>query len=151
MLSSYQIFNNLRGKWTFNRIISDFSNLTLSCELEGTAEFSTYDNDRNQLYYSEKGLFTFPDGKQSEFKKEYLYSYNSNTEKIEKYFFENDAKAGLFYVFGDQLHSCGNDRYKPSCTFPDHENYDSFNLTYDVQGPRKNCRISTNYFKLQSQ
>jgi hypothetical protein len=146
MLTSFKIFTNLRGRWSFARQIENILDPKWSGRVVGNAEFNT-SSDSNELLYEEKGNFTTIDGNVLRVTKNYMFVYNPITDKIEKYFVENNIRAGLFYVFGDEVHKCAMDCYRPSHYFPQHEDFDTFNISYDATGPNKNYKIRTTYLR----
>lgn len=126
------------------RVISSHASGVVSGHVHGSADFTLINSD--ELLYSEKGILT-SSITQHEIHREYIYTYDENNDQIAKYFSENNQKTRLFYVLNftqisDELteargsHLCNKDYYQALYQFFLHTEK-KFNLTYTVNGPKK--------------
>ncbi|MBS0350149.1 MAG: hypothetical protein JSR33_02995 [Proteobacteria bacterium] len=140
-----QIFNNFKGVWKFERFISNEGSV------KGQATFAEI--KPNVLKYSETGVWIMAD-KNMEISRQYQYHYNPETDKIIVFFDENPPR--LFYelnvAFAEAKtsvctiatgeHLCNKDTYKATYKFI---SSNQFTLFYQVNGPRKQYVIQTNF------
>lgn len=138
-----ELFLKLPGKYTVKRIIDNHG-----CG-DGVASFLQI--NPNELLYKEELNFYYHDYDNKILAvKEYKYIFENNG--ITKYF--TDENNRLFYrldfinkenikIMGSHL--CGNDQYNATYIFL---NPDSFSLTYEVLGPKKNFNINTVFTRI---
>ena len=138
-----QIFNSLEGRWHFHRTISNFGTV------EGEATFKRSATEKNLLHYREDGEWISKNGL-NKVHREYLYQYQN--EKISAYFAEQ--KDRLLHTLEFQKnglatakHLCACDLYAATYQF---HNPDEFELTYRVEGPKKNYTMTTLFQRLQN-
>ncbi len=142
------VFENLKGTWNFERKISheDF--------VKGAVVFKEIKPDI--LSYCETGTWQKRNKIISVFR-DYLYCYNSKTNKIAIFFAEEPPR--LFYELNlvplEEKHSgyatatgehlCGNDVYLAHYEFI---SKDQFSLFYQVTGPKKKYHLQTDFKKI---
>ncbi len=141
MSSANRIFQSLRGKWTFTRMISDQG------KIEGTAIFKEDLLDKNFLHYKEEGIFKVDDGKTHATYRDYYYRLIG--EQICVYFTEKPERLFQTLIFADTSpltatasHLCIADTYDAIYTFTAQ---DAFSLCYRVKGPQKDYSIQTHF------
>lgn len=143
IITTIEFFKLLPGSWSFTREINNFILPELSGTVIGTAIFARVLN--HELHYTETGKFNLPNSSQIIINKEYFYSYNQETNKLEKYFVEDNRKKNLFYIIDDDYtakHECINDNYAAFYNITDQK---QFELTYHVSGPNKAYKSKTIY------
>lgn len=152
-----------KGNWELYRHISD------GTHMQGQAILTPH-HTMDTLYYKESGHFYTPSGV-FDFFQDYLFMltplektpYNSPEKghtlthpmRLSLYFLEkksitpspphNVEKGRLFMTFdshGQGMHTCKNDVYKG---FFHHEQQNTFQLSFNVNGPRKNYSMCTLY------
>ena len=158
MLTSYKIFQNLHGTWSFARKIDNHKVSALSGIVTGTAHFSAI--TEYQLHYAESGIFTTATGAELAVKQEYSYAYSPQSQEITKYFCREQQNTGLFYELkfngangvngGTPIgeHLCVRDHYSAQYDFGSKLDFSEFTLTYKVQGPDKDYITKTTYARL---
>jgi hypothetical protein len=146
MLTSYEIFKKLPGVWALSRSLINSLEPQASGTVTGSAKFTLVTGDDDLLHYRETGEYINQAGK-FPISREYFFAYNQSTKEIEKYFSENGIKAGLFYVLSQDLqgkHLCAADNYNASYKY-ENDDFQEFELTYEVTGPKKNYISKTRY------
>ena len=154
-----QIFNNMQGIWTIDRIFKPSGSGSLS-SVFGQATIQP-SQDNSLLYFEEINLF-WPNGKKKQAYQSYIYSLQNNViTKFQNYstldnlscrrasskmfdleflpFTQNSESIiamGIFY--------CHQDVYEAKFIF---EHTEKFNIEYKVTGPNKDYHILTNYIK----
>ena len=134
------IFNRLRGLWHLTRRIEGYG------RMEGVAAFTQ--TSPEDLSYKEQGLHSLPDGGTLEFFQNYIYRLER--EGLFARFADLRPFHGLqLYPDGSALktasmHLCGADIYRGEYVF---EEDNRFSLRWDVQGPKKNYVIQTDYVR----
>ncbi|WP_027003090.1 DUF6314 family protein [Hugenholtzia roseola] len=149
------IFENLKGDWTLNRIIKDL-NLNEINTASGVASFSQSSLDEiDSLYYVENGkLLLKKINKLINFTREYIYKIVDN--QIDIILNDGVTKGNLFQtlIFENNEHElkgsehiCKLDRHNGKYYFIDKFN---FYIEYTVNGPKTNLLIRTNYSKINN-
>jgi hypothetical protein len=156
------LFSTLQGKWGFFRTLSDRATDTSMGTVFGHVTFTPI--KPNVLHYKEEGEFTTAPGQKLSAYREYLYTLNSERNKIEKHYVNNGEDESLFYVLQFQSspsakakiisatghHLCARDQYKATYEFSVNENPEllsQFRLRYEVIGPQKNYVSDTTFEK----
>lgn len=134
-----EFFLKLPGKYHIKRTIDNHG------YGEGISYFLQINT--NELLYKEELNFHYH-GCDNEILAVKEYKYILENNGITKYF--TDEKSSLFYQldFVDNTkaigsHLCGRDKYNATYIFLDS---DSFSLTYEVLGPKKNFNINTVFY-----
>lgn len=137
-------FNNFaQGLWKINRTIIH-NNPYSHVEISGTASFSLH-ND--VLLYHEKANLKNLTQYETYGYRRYRYIYDQNAQKLFKYFDDGKLFYELHFENGSASghHLCNDDTYSAKYQFLSDKN---FSLSYEVQGPKKDYRILTEYVLL---
>lgn len=150
-----KIFNSLQGIWKFRRRLQHKRVDHPYGEATGTAVFEKTDN--NLLFYREDGLLTTYAGEELKFYRENFYEYSEKDDTVLKYLAENKEKLTFMYnlqfvktekvILANGIHLCVNDTYQAKFKFPEDE-FDTFNLVYDVKGSEKDYSSDTYYERI---
>lgn len=145
------LYQRLSGLWSFNRQITDFLSHE-KLQAHGEAHF-TPTSLEGVLLYQEQGKMVHSNG-YHDFQQSYFYLINGE-QKIEVYFSQYSPSGEL--VMGDYFHSinlegksdqfnhmCGQDHYLGHMQLISET---AFELSWQVQGPRKNYQLWTQYLK----
>lgn len=144
------IFENLTGKWTLNRVIYHLD-INVSETALGTASFSKIDFDKsNSLHYEETGILLLQQGiRKINFNRKYIYQLNA--ESIDIILDDGVTKGQLFQTLTPQEngkdlkgteHSCRLDKHNGKHFF---ENEFSFHTEYTITGPAGLKTLPNNY------
>jgi hypothetical protein len=142
-----QLFNHLQGVWELKR------RLGTQGHMQGMAFFTTW--REGVLYYQEQGSIVLGSSKAFSAYRAYAYVYYQGTIAVHFWDSAREQPARLLHTLHFQsthhtsqvlvatgAHECASDVYKAHYAFLSPED---FQLTYQVQGPRKNYTIQT-YF-----
>lgn len=148
--SAKHVFSLLEGSWSLIRTIAGHG------IMKGKANLRKIENNQlsvKKLRYREDGIFELNDGKKMDAQKEYLYILDNDI--IGVYFVENKKQGRLFHMLdfkknettnflsATAVHNCFPDIYNVRYEI---YNKDDFQITYLVNGPKKNY-ISETVFK----
>ncbi len=149
-------FGLMAGRWNLYRTITSpkFQPMTGA----GKAIFENYQKDSSpSLLYKEELTLHLP-SESIHASKEYIFRLIDN--EISVFFNENPERFFYTLKFDDQTtkderlfqqaggeHLCGNDNYRASYSF---FNDNSFELTYQVSGPKKDYTMTTKYNRIVS-
>jgi hypothetical protein len=160
------VFLSLEGDWSYTRVLHDRYSFMVLGSVQGKAFFKALDYDGSIIFhYTERGILVNSLGQTFKTSQEYIYSYESDQQKIKKYFSKEGVNTGLFYVLDFNLidfnsnsisananHLCIKDNYQAYYEFPidlkesNSKVFKEFKLVYEVTGSAKNY-ISTTLFK----
>lgn len=152
-------FRGMQGTWNLRRNIKSRLPEFPSGRLEGTASLHprlpTEDGYDAEYLYIEKGTFSMDNGFNALATRRYVYRYNAAADKITAWFVKEDGRT-VDYFFNQMMfeasekkeiekgwvargdHLCVKDMYKSRCEFRFRgATLDSFSITYDVKGPKK--------------
>ncbi|MDP3371688.1 MAG: DUF6314 family protein [Candidatus Paracaedibacteraceae bacterium] len=135
-------FDNLVGKWDFNRVISLPKN-----KIKGRATFTR--KAVAHLNYHEEGTYIVNEISYDFFQKR-IFELNKNTFTIYKidesilHVFENIEHHKEYPILMTHAHQCGSDTYSCKITFI---NEASFSISYLIKGDKKDYEIQTLYTK----
>lgn len=158
-------FRAMQGTWTLQRKIDSRHSSLPGGWFKGTARFhprSPTDNVYSAEYlYTEEGKLTMHNGMSFPATRRYVYRYSERDDAISTWFAEEDGlTAGNlfnkweFYAPSDVEHGwlakghhwCSPDTYKSNCEFRFRgASLESFGITYDVSGPKKDYTHETWY------
>lgn len=164
------VFRAMQGVWSLHRNIAT-RNETPGGVLTGTAQFHprapTDPAYAAEYLYIEEGTFKMDNGFTFPATRRYVYRYNEATDKITAWFADEDGEstgaffnAWEFYAPADERHGwmakghhwCDPDTYKSGCEFKFRgANLQSFGITYEVAGPKKDYSHESWYERPKSQ
>ena len=159
------IFRSLHGLWQLSRTYTSRLPEYPSGPSTGTAEFiprkASSQSRRIEYLYSEKTLLTTSKGLQLQGTQQYIYQYDEPNDKLEVYFTKRDEAFTLDYPFhqinllppsahspwqATSNHFCTPDTYDVAYEFHfQGSNLNTFKISYEVKGPRKDYSMSTVY------
>lgn len=164
------VFRAMQGVWSLHRNIAT-RNTTPGGVLTGTAQFHprtpTDPAYAAEYLYIEEGIFQMDNGFSFPATRRYVYRYNETTDQITAWFADEDGEstgaffnAWKFYPPADERHGwmakghhwCDPDTYKSGCEFKFHgASLQSFGITYEVAGPKKDYSHESWYERPKSQ
>lgn len=114
IIATSDIFTALRGVWLFSRKVINNDTKTPLGSVAGSVKLSDTANNaasNDELHYEENGEFivsNFTNDQHITIKvsREYMFSYDSRSDAISKYFYENKQRARLFYTLRLQQLNC---------------------------------------------
>lgn len=156
-----KIFDNLKGVWKFQRNVRNKADNSPIGIMNGTATLDLIGN--NQLHYKEEGELSLIGQAMVQARKEYLYLYLEQEDRIEKHFSQDGNDTGYMYTlqFRKSLepntihaignHLCKNDNYDASYEFEEKSDgsCNRYKLTYIVIGPEKDYIAETIHERTQ--
>lgn len=147
-----RIFHRLVNTWSFKRNIDSKNKHLPSGVAIGHADFILV--NPTLIHYFEKGIFTTNNHQTFNIEKRYAYTLK-NHQSICKHFLEANNSMTPFYCLSftknkassvaTGTHLCKLDKYQAHYEFYPNEQFDAFNLTYEVKGPNKDYSASTRY------
>ena len=142
-----KIFEQLEGGWEFTR------QLGMQGTMEGVARFQP--KESGVLHYQEQGTITFANGKVCFAHRAYGYVYSQGAMAVHFWDPTRKQPGALLHQLqfcstraADQplkatgIHHCARDVYEAHYWFM---NAQQFQLTYQVQGPKKDYTIQTDF------
>lgn len=150
-LTVLALFESLEGTWKLQRELGEQGNM------QGIACFQPC--GEGVLHYQEQGKATFNSNSFSSCRE---YAYVCKQGAIAVHFWDqkhrqpagllhklhfHDAKAGIQALMAAGTHECANDLYKAHYLFI---NPQQFQLTYQVQGPRKDYTLTSYFSKVMA-
>lgn len=138
------IYDYLKGQWHFHRKIIPHG------YAEGMAIFTPVPENPNRLYYLEQGQFYLHHQQNFKIQREYIYNITENHIMI---YHARAGQAGEFFIQltfpyetreAQASHLCLKDFYHAQFYFL---NEQSFQIDYQVKGPKKNYQIQTQYLR----
>ncbi|MEL6840169.1 MAG: DUF6314 family protein [Pseudomonadota bacterium] len=126
------------GAWRISRQITDMRILE-SGALVGEAQFTAIDGG---LRYDEQGMLIFAGGAPVKAERSYLWHFGPDEVQVT---YADGAPFHSFALTGGREatpHVCGEDLYQGTYSFV---RFPDWQVTWTVQGPRKNYRSVTHY------